>query len=126
MLIRLVYSVICDSGLKDLMAPSFIHSAILIAGTSETLVLFFGLITLNYQRTEHNLTRALEEVKTLRGILPICSSCKKIRDDSGYWNQIESYLRSHSDVEFSHGICPDCMKKLYPEYEKEARSQDVL
>jgi hypothetical protein len=46
--------------------------------------------------------------------LPICASCKQIRDDKGYWNQIESYLRSHAEVEFSHSICPDCVKKLYP------------
>ena len=58
---------------------------------------------------------ALEEIKTLKGIIPICSSCKKIRDDSGYWNQIEAYIRRHSEAEFSHGICPDCAKKLYPD-----------
>ena len=61
------------------------------------------------------LRRALSEVKTLSGMLPICSSCKKIRDDKGYWNRIESYIRSHSEVQFSHGICPDCAKKLYPD-----------
>lgn len=59
------------------------------------------------------LQNALAEIKTLRGILPICASCKKIRDDKGYWTQIESYIHKHSDVEFSHGICPDCAKKLY-------------
>lgn len=57
------------------------------------------------------------EMKTLSGLLPICSSCKKIRDDSGYWTQIESYIREHSDANFSHSICPECRKKLYPEYE---------
>lgn len=61
------------------------------------------------------LTEALGNVKTLTGLLPICASCKKIRDDQGYWTQIESYLHKHSDAEFSHGICPDCAKKLYPE-----------
>lgn len=59
------------------------------------------------------LQLALSEIKQLSGLLPICSSCKKIRDDSGYWNQLESYLQSHSDAEFSHGICPDCIAKLY-------------
>jgi GAF domain-containing protein len=67
------------------------------------------------EKTE-SLERALAEIRTLRGILPMCASCKKIRDDKGYWNQIESYIRKHSDAEFSHGICPDCVKKLYPEY----------
>ena len=62
------------------------------------------------------LQTALAEIKTLHGILPICASCKKIRDDSGAWHQIESYIREHSDAEFSHGLCVDCAKKLYPEY----------
>jgi PAS domain S-box-containing protein len=61
------------------------------------------------------LQKALSEVKTLQGFLPICSYCKNIRDDKGYWNQIESYIRDRSDAEFSHGICPECAKKLYPD-----------
>ena len=60
------------------------------------------------------LREALEQVKALSGILPICSSCKKIRDDQGYWQQVESYIRGHSEAEFSHGICPECVEKLYP------------
>jgi len=63
----------------------------------------------------YQLQDALAEVTTLSGLLPICSSCKKIRDDEGYWNQIESYIQRHSDAQFSHGICPDCAEKLYPE-----------
>jgi PAS domain S-box-containing protein len=62
------------------------------------------------------LQDALGEIKTLQGILPICVNCKKIRDDKGYWNRLEAYLYDHSDVQLSHGICPDCMKKLYPKY----------
>lgn len=62
------------------------------------------------------LQKALENVKMLSGLLPICSSCKKIRDDKGYWNQLETYIHAHSEVEFSHGICPECCKKLYPDY----------
>jgi hypothetical protein len=73
------------------------------------------------QRTEElstinkQLQTALENVKILRGFIPICASCKKIRDDKGYWNQIEVYIRDHSEAEFTHGICPECMKKLYPD-----------
>ncbi len=63
------------------------------------------------------LQMAMDEVKKLSGFLPICSSCKKIRDDEGYWNQIESYIRDHSEAEFSHGVCPECVKKLYPNLE---------
>ncbi len=62
------------------------------------------------------LKTALVEVKTLRGIVPICSNCKSIRDDAGYWQQVEEYLQDHSEALFSHGICPECAKKLYPEF----------
>ena len=61
------------------------------------------------------LINALDQVKQLSGMLPICSSCKKIRDDKGYWNKIESYISDHSEAKFSHGICPECAKKLYPD-----------
>ena len=61
------------------------------------------------------LQKALDEVKTLSGFIPICASCKNIRDDQGYWNRIESYLHAHSDANFSHSICPDCAKLLYPD-----------
>src|SRR3989339_829219 len=62
------------------------------------------------------LEKALAEVKTLSGLLPICSHCKKIRDDKGYWNQIESYIQKHSEAEFTHGICQECAKKYYSNY----------
>ncbi len=61
------------------------------------------------------LRSAIGRVKTLSGLLPICSSCKKIRDDHGYWNQIEIYIQNHSNAEFTHSFCPDCVKQLYPE-----------
>jgi PAS domain S-box-containing protein len=61
------------------------------------------------------LQKTISEVKILRRFLPICASCKKIRDDEGYWTQIEEYIHAHTDARFSHGICPDCAKKLYPE-----------
>jgi hypothetical protein len=64
------------------------------------------------------LQDALAQVKTLSGLLPICSWCKQIRDDRGYWNQIESYIKEHTEAEFSHGICPACAKKHYPEFFK--------
>ena len=66
------------------------------------------------QETVNDLQEALARLKVLSGLLPICSHCKKIRDDSGYWNQIEVYVREHSHAEFSHGICPDCLAEHYP------------
>jgi CheY-like chemotaxis protein len=74
------------------------------------------------------LEAALTKVKLLTGLLPICANCKKIRDDEGYWQQVEVYIRDHSEVEFSHGLCPDCISKLYPELSKKVdeRRQDIL
>jgi DNA-binding NarL/FixJ family response regulator len=64
------------------------------------------------------LEHSAREIKKLRGILPICASCKKIRDDKGYWTQVEVYISGHSETEFTHGICPDCAEKMYPLYFK--------
>jgi two-component system, response regulator PdtaR len=77
------------------------------------------------RRKNIELQEALARVKTLSGLLPICARCKRIRDDQGYWQQVEVYIRSRSDAEFSHGLCPDCKHTLYPPedypylYEKE-------
>jgi len=68
------------------------------------------------QKLVSELEEALAKVKTLSGMLPICASCKKIRDDKGYWNELESYISEHSEALFSHAICPECGKKLYPEH----------
>ena len=85
---------------------------------------FFSVRRWNDLRTAYDmllersksLQKALSEIKQLRGIIPICASCKKIRDDEGYWHQVESYVSAHSDASFSHSICPNCAKKLYPEF----------
>ena len=67
----------------------------------------------------NELQEAINEIKTLRGILPLCSFCKKIRDDKGYWEQVDVYIDKYSEADISHGICPECLKKHYPEeYEK--------
>jgi hypothetical protein len=63
-----------------------------------------------------DLQDALGQVKTLKGLLPICSACKNVRDDQGYWKQIEVFISKHSEAEFTHSICPECAKKMYPEY----------
>ncbi len=66
------------------------------------------------QERADRLEKAQKEIKTLRGIIPICASCKKVRDDKGYWQQVESYISQNSDALFSHSLCPDCFVKLYP------------
>ena len=65
------------------------------------------------------LTQAMSEIQQLRGIIPICASCKNIRDDQGYWHQVESYIRDHSQADFTHGICPSCAKKLYSNHRQQ-------
>lgn len=95
------------------------------------VIAFFGVTVFSaaaeYSRFKANkklaeknnqLAKALREVKELHGLLPICASCKKIRNDQGYWDQIEVYIQEHSKADFSHGICPDCLKELYPEIYK--------
>ncbi|MCF7793251.1 MAG: response regulator [Candidatus Cloacimonetes bacterium] len=73
-----------------------------------------------------DLQKALHEVKTLSGLIPICSHCKKVRDDGGYWDQVENYIARHANVDFSHGICPDCMRQYYPEmYDKMKKKGEV-
>jgi FixJ family two-component response regulator len=66
------------------------------------------------RRSNDELQRALKEVKVLRGLIPICASCKKIRNDGGSWQHLEEYLGEHSEAQFSHGLCQPCVKKLYP------------
>lgn len=81
----------------------------------------------NLEETVKHRTRelqaALDNVKTLSGLVPICSECKKVRDDDGYWSQIEVFIRDHSNADFSHGMCPDCAAKLYPEYYKKKKEE---
>jgi PAS domain S-box-containing protein len=100
------------------------HSLMSVAviPTSQNIVCSFLDITDRKQAEEERerliteLQSAIEHIKTLRGIIPICASCKKIRDDKGYWQQVEAYVSRHTEAQFSHGVCPDCMKKLYPEF----------
>jgi len=92
------------------------------AGLGLALLAFAGYswrvhrLRLHERQLEQRVQEAVAQIQTLKGLLPICASCKKIRDDSGYWNQMETYIHNHSGVDFSHSICPDCMVKLYPDY----------
>lgn len=79
------------------------------------LALYKGSMEEERRRLLAEIQKALEEVKRLSGILPICANCKKIRDDEGYWQYLEKYIQEHSEAQFSHGLCPPCSKKLYPE-----------
>lgn len=100
------------------------NSARALRGSGEGWAVFEGsIVNINERKLAEEererlileLQEALAKVKTLSGLLPICAECKKIRDDNGYWNQIEEFIRTHSDAEFTHSVCPDCMKHLYPD-----------
>lgn len=105
-----------QEGAQDYQVKGLVNGSLLVRSMR------YSMERKRLEREKENLIdelkAALAKVKTLSGMLPICASCKKIRDDTGYWHQIESYIREHSETEFSHGICPDCMIKLYPQYVK--------
>lgn len=89
----------------------------LYKATVETALLKpYALLFRTLKQSEEELRKALGEVKQLSGMLPICSSCKQIRNDQGYWQEVEVYLTEHSEAQFSHGLCPGCAHRLYPEY----------
>jgi hypothetical protein len=110
------------AGIMDAVLHAF---AIEMVPWSISFALFNGIIGLYYgtRKAEKiareelivNLQKALADVKILSGMMPICAWCKKIRTDEGYWQQIEAYIKNHSDLDFTHGICHDCAKKEYPE-----------
>ena len=74
------------------------------------------------ERTTAKLQKALDNIKTLEGLLPICASCKNIRNDNGYWQKVEVYIREHSKAKFSHSICPECVYRLYPGLYNDAKT----
>lgn len=88
-------------------------------GTVESVICISKNITkrklaeIGLKKEHDKLSRAMEEIKALSGLLPICASCKKIRDDKGYWNQLESFIEERSEASFSHGLCPDCSEQIY-------------
>lgn len=113
--VRVVVVAVWGWGVADILAFTPLNAVTIMVTFSLSILVLAGLIFLNVQRLEAELSSAKRELNLLGGLLPICSNCKSIRDDQGYWHAVERYIASHSQTEFTHGICPDCMRKLYPE-----------
>ena len=106
----------------EIIFRNIISAFIVPSLVAPPIILYYGKLLLEIAKTEEalrtrttELENALADVKQLSGLLPICASCKDIRDDKGYWNAIERYISTHSDATFTHGLCPDCAKRLYPD-----------
>ena len=121
---RAVYYFIPSNNISDLMSSGGMAGVLILLLTMLSASFLIGLMQLNSQRLEkenisliRKLQTTLDETKTLKGILPFCSYCKKIRDDQGYWNKVDAYIDKHSEADISHSICPECAKKHYPDYD---------
>jgi len=114
---------------KSIVRPLYIRiEALASGGGPECRAAFVDVTELHQFEAEHillirELQETLRKVRTLSGLLPICASCKKVRNDKGYWEQIEVYIRNHSEADFSHGICPECLARLYPGFSKTDRKE---
>lgn len=115
---RIVYTLAYESAIQDFMAASVMHGVSFILCVMASIVTFVGLIIFNMQRVEREFLDTEKEVISLKGIIPICMHCKGIRDDKGYWNQLEKFVSENSNVKFSHGICDKCLKKHYPDIDE--------
>lgn len=110
-----VYYWFLQGNVNDLMQAGPMTGLHLVLYLVYTTAVMVGLISANSKRLENDLMSAKQEITELRSFLPICANCKKIRDDQGYWQQVEMYLADHTGVELTHSICPDCARELYPE-----------
>ena len=122
--------IVAKIDIAEIRRPFFkaaIYSGLIGLGALLVGAAFFVRVTnpllVKLYQTIDELKEAMNKVKILSGFLPICASCKKIRDDNGYWNNVEEYIRERSEAEFSHGICPDCVQKLYPDLKSHKSSK---
>jgi hypothetical protein len=105
-----------SSGILSTMAAVLLGAVLISALKAKRSIQALEKAEKERERLIRELQQALAEIKKLSGFLPICASCKRIRDDKGYWNQIEKYISEHSEAHFTHGICPECSRKLYPDF----------
>ena len=95
------------------LKKNLVEQSITIASARHNDIMEMRRLNNELKTKIEELEKAFTEIKTLRGIIPICAACKKIRNDDGYWENVADYMAAHTEAEFSHGICPDCMKRLY-------------
>jgi hypothetical protein len=117
-LLRAGYSGFWQQSLSSFMKAGTFHMIAFLVYILTGFWILIGLLFLGARRLEHDVAEARAEVLQLSGLLPICSNCKKIRDDKGYWQQVESYVSDHSEAQFTHSICPSCIDVLYPDLKK--------
>lgn len=123
-ILRVLHLLLVPDPLPSLFARGPVQNAFIVGQSVIIIILTFGFMLMCNDQSNAELQAALREVRTLSGLLPICASCKSVRNDQGYWQQIESYLREHTDTVFSHGICPECFRRLYPQF-KHLADQDA-
>jgi hypothetical protein len=109
--VRVIYLAITQS-MPSLFSQNLMQDALSISVFSGVIILSFGFLLMINERFSAELGQALRDVKTLRGMLPLCTYCKKIRDDQNYWQQIDAYITEHTDAEFTHSICPGCYETV--------------
>ncbi len=114
-LARAVITPLCHGPISDFLSAGTLQGFSFIVYALGCVMIMGGLVTLNAQRMENELASADQNIETLERLVPICSACKKIRDDKGYWEEVESYIHKRTADTFTHGICPECAKKLYPD-----------
>ncbi len=117
--LRVVGVIFWNWGVVEILTSSPMNLITNLATSCLSILTLAGLIFLNFQRVELELQSAQREVGVLVGLLPICAKCKRIRDDGGYWHQVEQYISDRSDAAFTHGICPQCLEELYPQVAEE-------
>ncbi len=114
-LFRGLYTMLFETGIQHFMSSSFVQALTFLFLIGGNIAIYVGLFIINSQKIEFELREANAAIKTLQGIVPICMHCKQIRDDKGYWNQLEAYISTHTEAQFSHSICNGCLEKFYPD-----------
>lgn len=110
---RIGYTLFSEGNAPDFMKASSVQAISFIVAILGNIGTFVGLLVYNLQKVESDFLKSDRELKSLRGIIPICAHCKQIRDEKGYWNQLERYISEHSEAQFSHSICDKCAKKYF-------------